>query len=204
MPRKSQGAKKTVTERFEVLVRDLVAELKKHYGARLVSAVVFGSVGRGSPRPDSDVDVLVVAEPLPDGRMPRVRDFGAVKNALAARLASLAGEGIHTTLAPIFKTPAEVRRGSLLFLDIIDDGRVLFDRSGFWRDFIQDFQERLRRLGGSKDHHGRSLVLGPEAGLQGGRDLRDMTNSSLAVSYLKKATDRLAILRVLQHKKAYS
>jgi len=31
-----------------------------------------------------------------------------------------------------------------------------------------------------------------------------MTNSSLAVSYLKKATDRLAILRVLQQKKAYS
>jgi len=69
MPRKSRRAKKTVTERFEVLVRDLAAELKKHYGARLVSAVVFGSVGRGSPRPDSDVDVLVVAEPLPDGRI---------------------------------------------------------------------------------------------------------------------------------------
>ena len=31
-----------------------------------------------------------------------------------------------------------------------------------------------------------------------------MTNSSLAVSYLKKATDRLAISRVLQQKKAYS
>jgi len=124
--------------------------LKKHYGARLVSAVVFGSVGRGSPRPDSDVDVLVVAEPLPDGRMPRVRDFAAVKNALAARLANLAKEGIHTTLAPIFKTPAEVRRGSLLFLDMIDNGRVLFDRNGFWRDFIQDFQERLRRLGARK------------------------------------------------------
>ncbi len=31
-----------------------------------------------------------------------------------------------------------------------------------------------------------------------------MTNSSLAVSYLKKATDRLAILQVLQQKKAYS
>ncbi len=150
MPRKSQRAKKTVTEQFEVLVRDLAAELKKHYGARLVSAVVFGSVGRGSPRPDSDVDVLVVAEPLPDGRMPRVRDFVAVKHAVAARLASLAEEGIHTTLAPIFKTPAEVRRGSLLFLDMIDDGRVLFDRSGFWRDFIQDFQERLRRLGARK------------------------------------------------------
>ena len=31
-----------------------------------------------------------------------------------------------------------------------------------------------------------------------------MTNSSLAVSYLKKATGRLAFLRVLQQKKAYS
>ena len=149
MPRRSPGAK-SVRKMFDLLLRELAAELKRYYGARLVSAVVFGSVGRGTPRPDSDVDLLVVADPLPDGRMPRMREFAAVKRALAGRLGSLAEKKVHTTLAPVFKTRAEVRRGSLLFLDMIDDGRVLFDRDGFWKDFIRDFQERLRQLGARK------------------------------------------------------
>ena len=148
----SRGAagRDDVRPRFTALLRELAAELKKHYGARLVAAVVFGSVGRDAPRTDSDVDLLVVADPLPDGRMKRVRDFAPVKKALAGRLAGLAEEGIHTTVAPVFKTPAEVRRGSLLFLDMIDDGRVLFDRAAFWKDFIRQFQARLRRLGARK------------------------------------------------------
>jgi predicted nucleotidyltransferase len=31
------------------------------YGDRLVSLVVFGSVGRKTVRPDSDIDILIVA-----------------------------------------------------------------------------------------------------------------------------------------------
>jgi hypothetical protein len=147
---RSVKGREAVQKKFAVLVRELAARLQAHYGRRLVSAVVFGSVGRGTPRRDSDVDILIVADPLPDGRMPRVEDFGPVKKALAERLRLLAEEGIHTTLAPVFKTRAEVRRGSLLFLDMLDDGRILFDRAGFWRNFTRDFRRRLRRLGARK------------------------------------------------------
>jgi hypothetical protein len=33
---------------------------------------------------------------------------------------------------------------------MIEDGRVLFDRRGFWRSFIRSFQRRLDRLGARK------------------------------------------------------
>jgi hypothetical protein len=82
--------------------------------------------------------------------MSRVDEFRSVKKALAPRLESMAGRGIFTTLAPVFKTPAEVQAGSLLFLDMIDDGRILFDRSGFWERYMADFRNRLRRLGARK------------------------------------------------------
>src|SRR5262245_33313145 len=88
MSRRAAG-RDDVRPSFRLLLRELAAELKKHYGARLVAAVVFGSVGRGVPRADSDVDLLIVADPLPDGRMARVRDFVPVKKALAGRLAGL-------------------------------------------------------------------------------------------------------------------
>jgi len=137
-------------KRYEGLLRDLLRRLKKLYRQRLVSVVVFGSVGRGAPRPDSDIDILIVAQPLPRGRMARVREFAAIDEAMSGKMSRLAKEGMFPSLAPIFKTPEEVGRGSLLFLDMIEDGRVLFDPSGFWNEYMKEFQVRLQRLGARK------------------------------------------------------
>src|SRR4029450_4724150 len=137
-------------KKFEGLLEDLLARLKKLYRQRLVSVVVFGSVGRGAPRPDSDIDILIVARPLPQGRMARVREFAAIDEAMSGKMSRLAREGIFPSLAPIFKTPDEVGRGSLLFLDMIEDGRVLFDPSGFWNEYMKEFQRRLHRVGAGK------------------------------------------------------
>ena len=46
--------------------------------------------------------------------------------------------------------------------------------------------------------------MGLEAGLQAGRNFRDMTNSSLAKSYLKKALVRVRLLPILLKEGAYS
>ena len=59
-------------QRYDRLLDRLLAELKAQYGDRLVAVAVFGSVGRGTPRHDSDVDLLIVARDLPDGRFARV------------------------------------------------------------------------------------------------------------------------------------
>src|ERR1035437_7220184 len=113
---------------IEHLLGRLLGICQTFYGQRLVSLVVFGSVGRGTSRPDSDIDLLVVADPLPDGRIPRMREFDAVeRSAVSGRSANSANR-----LSPLFKTPAEVRRGSPLFLDMLDDGRLLYYRGGLF------------------------------------------------------------------------
>jgi len=89
---------------IEHLLGRLNGACQSFYGDRLVSLVVFGSVGRGTPRPDSDVDLLVVADPLPDGRIPRVREFDEVERSVVG---TGSVEGAHR-LSSIFKTPAEV------------------------------------------------------------------------------------------------
>ncbi len=50
-------------------------------------------------------------------------------------------------ISPVFKTPEEVARGSALFLDIVEDGRILFDREGFFAHFRERFRQRLSQLG---------------------------------------------------------
>ena len=143
-------------ERFEEVLESLRAESARHYGGALITLGVFGSVGRGTPGPYSDIDALIIAEPMPAGRLRRVEDFAGVEDALGPALESAARAGCHTTVSPVFKTPAEVAAGSLLFLDMIDDIRLLVDRGDFFRQHLSSFAQRLTQLGTRRIRRGSS------------------------------------------------
>lgn len=127
---------------FDLLLTILTQAVKEHYGPRLVSVAVFGSIARRTPGPTSDVDVLVVADPLPRGRISRVEDFEPVETSVAGRVEELRGAGLDTRLSPVFRTPAEVQQyGGPIFLDMTEHVLLLHDPSGFLRDYL----DRLRR-----------------------------------------------------------
>ena len=71
------------------------------YGDRLISLAIFGSVGRGAPRPDSDIDVLIVADPLPRGRLARVPEFGHVESTLAGLVSEVNARGVFPEWSPV-------------------------------------------------------------------------------------------------------
>ena len=123
------------------LLNRLTSLCKDHYGERLISLAVFGSVGRGTPRPDSDIDLLLVIKGLPLGRITRVKEFAAIETALG-----MAIQG-RIELSPVFKTPEEIANGSPLFLDMVEDVRMLFDRDDFFKNILKNLKERLQRLG---------------------------------------------------------
>ena len=129
------------------LLRDAVAACRCHYGSRLLALAVYGSVGRGKPRPDSDIDLLLVATDLPDGPSARNEEFAAVRTALAPRLAAAARAGLHPELSPVFKTRAELARGTPLLLDMTEDARILHDPDGCLADALQRVRRRLGELG---------------------------------------------------------
>lgn len=131
----------------EEIERALLAECQRFYGKRLVSLVIYGSVARGTFSLDSDLDLLVVADPLPKGRIPRVREFEQVEAALRPDFARCKSAGWHIRLSPIFKAPAEVEAGSPLFLDMVEDARILFDRDGLFAARLDRLRERLYQLG---------------------------------------------------------
>jgi predicted nucleotidyltransferase len=135
---------------FEALLPAIAEACRATYRERLVSLVVFGSVARGTPKSDSDIDLLVVADGLPKGRTRRMREFGAVKQLLAPELARAAAAGVTTRLSVIFKTRDEVEAGSPLFFDMTEDARFLHDRDGFMQQSLQDLRARLARLGAKR------------------------------------------------------
>jgi len=141
-------------ERFDELQRELLSEIRSYYKDRLVSVVLFGSVARGTQRFESDLDLLVIAEDLPRGRMRRVREFMRVEERLEPFLAALKTCGIHTFLSPVIKSPEEALKGSPLFLDMVEDAKILFDRNGFFAGILERLRRRLMSLGARRRWRG--------------------------------------------------
>lgn len=128
----------------------LTSLCQKHYEERLISLAVFGSVGRGTARPDSDIDLLLVIKDLPTRRIARVREFAAIETALGIPAES------RMEISPIFRTPEEIERGSPLLLDMVEDARVFFDRDGFLKSALKDLKERLQKLGARRIWQGNA------------------------------------------------
>lgn len=151
-------------ERFKELQDKLLAEVKSFYGDRLVSFVVFGSVARETYRFDSDIDLLIIAEGLPKGRMKRVAQFLTVEDRIETFLESLQKEGMNTYISPVFKTPEEAEMGSPLFLDMVEDASILFDRNGFFSKVLERLRNRLKELGAKRVWKGNAWywVLKPD------------------------------------------
>ena len=146
----------TLLRRYDELLERLLLALREHYGRRLVACAVFGSVGRGTPRYDSDVDLLLVIRGLPRGRFNRVEEFLPVEARLEPALKAHDPQGASVALAPVFKTPEEVEAGSLLFLDMVEDARILYDPEGFLAGCFERLRTRLRQLGSRRIRRGNA------------------------------------------------
>ncbi|MEW6611385.1 MAG: nucleotidyltransferase family protein [Pseudomonadota bacterium] len=97
-------------EQFSTLQTALHRACLDYYGERLVSLAVFGSVARGTMRPDSDIDCLIVAAPLPRGRMARMREFAAIKTAMDDALRAAGRRGVQPPSPRCPKPPAKYGR----------------------------------------------------------------------------------------------
>lgn len=143
---------------FDILLGYLLDACRRHYGDRLVSLAVFGSVGRRTARHDSDVDLLIVADDLPDGRVARVADFRGVESALTPALRDARDAGLSPWLSPVFKTPSELRQGTPLLLDMVEDARILVDREDVLRATLDALRSRLEQSGARRIWKGNAWI----------------------------------------------
>jgi predicted nucleotidyltransferase len=146
----------TLAAAFDAILAATVDVCRRHYGDRLVALAVFGSVGRGTMRSNSDIDLLLVVDPLADGRVARVEEFIAVERALAETLAEARRRGVETELSPVFRTPSELAHGSPLLLDMTEDARLLHDPQGVLAEALQKVRERLAALGARRIRRGNA------------------------------------------------
>jgi predicted nucleotidyltransferase len=119
-------------EDHKKMLSQIVTDLQEGLGERLMAVVLYGSRARGQAGQASDWDVFIIASDLPVQFWER--------HILLKRFLPAAYRGAISLLA---KTPQEFEEKiSSIYLDIAQDGQILFDSKGYARRRLAD----LRRL----------------------------------------------------------
>jgi predicted nucleotidyltransferase len=142
-------------EPYRSLVARLLHGLLKVFNDRLVSVVVFGSVARGDARRDSDIDLIIVVEELPKSRFKRLELFEKAEEDAERLLEEFRGKGFNTDFSPILLTVEEARKHRPIYLDVLVDGVIIYDRNRFMESVLREVAEKLRALGAARIRVGK-------------------------------------------------
>jgi hypothetical protein len=120
---------------------ELILELAAHYratlGQRLVALASFGSRARGDSRPDSDLDLLLIAEGLDDDLFER---------ASAVRAPRLRPDDPAVSVRAL--TPREYERDiAPMDLDIALDAQLHHDRDAYLAGRLDIIRQRIAEAG---------------------------------------------------------
>lgn len=107
-------------------------DLLEFYRENIISIVLYGSVARGDCHEGSDINLLAVFKELPERRKERYKSIEMALKSVNRDLISLfKKEGILTNINVLIKSMEEMEGYSSLFLDMTQDGVILYDRDWF-------------------------------------------------------------------------
>jgi len=133
---------KGILERFLEL-------LKETFGDSLISLVLYGSVARGEAKADSDIDILLILRDPPNNYHRRLDQVLGVQSDLereevfktmSRRL------GIEPFLSHIILSKEEADENRYIYLDMVEDAKILYDRDNFFARRLEGIRKRLREL----------------------------------------------------------
>lgn len=137
---------------YEPLLDQLVYQIQTRLGENVVSVVLYGSVARGQAGPESDVDLLLVLEGASSVYRERLQPILSILRELRRQSCwkSLEDQGISPSLSVLVLSQEEADQNRLLYLDMIEEARILVDRNDFFQHRLDVLEKRLRKLGARK------------------------------------------------------
>lgn len=144
---------RSIEQLSDPLVRRLLTalrtELVLRHGTALRSLVLFGSRARGDPRPQSDIDLLLVADDPrhPDG-LAGVREAFEQSSDYREWVAQRGTPEIGL----VGLTPAAALESRYLYLDLVEEAVFVYDQGDFMRRKLEGLRARLRELGSYRVH----------------------------------------------------
>lgn len=139
-----------VKEDYLPLLHFAISRLVEYFGRDLMAIVLFGSVARGDTRPESDIDLLVIASGLSRNYGERLR---LLRRLMAGseklRLTIWKEKGLYPLYDFIALRPEELRAKHPLLLDLVEDAIPIIDK-GVFKERIEGLRAELRRRGAKR------------------------------------------------------
>ena len=120
------------------ILKETVARARSLFGDDLRSVVLYGSRARGNARPDSDFDLLIIADSLPNERQRREPALDI------AEVGFDYGVSIQVLLATPEEAEQAVATGAPLMFEIYDAHRLIYDHEGFFLHLVRRFAGQLQ------------------------------------------------------------
>jgi predicted nucleotidyltransferase len=129
----------------------VTVRLVEFFWSKLISLIVFGSVARGKAEMESDVDVLVVADGLPERYSERLVLIRKVLSGVESiRMRMWEKDGVYPLIDVIALTPQEASINHPFYLDMAGEAVVIFDRGDFMKNKLEVLERKLCEIGARK------------------------------------------------------
>ncbi|MCK4487189.1 MAG: nucleotidyltransferase domain-containing protein [Desulfobacterales bacterium] len=137
---------------YKGLLDIFIQMVQKALGDQVVSIVLYGSVARRMARPDSDVDLLLILRDASSSYWERLQPFLPILRQLRKESCwtRLEREGLTPFLSLLVLSLGEAKENRYIYLDMIEEARILMDREGFFRRKLESLRQRLQELGAQK------------------------------------------------------
>jgi len=138
---------------YERLLKHFLALVKEEYRDGIISVVLYGSVARGDAESTSDLDLILVIEDPPSLYEKSTQRFILkVEDSLKSseEFRNLVKRGLYPELKPIILSRSEANMNRYIYLDMIEDANILFDKNNFFKERLEILKRRLKELGSKK------------------------------------------------------
>ena len=154
-----EAATSAVTDSFVRKVCERLLEaFSKVFTENLVSLVLFGSYARFEAKCSSDVDVLLVLEEVPDNRFELHKKLDEVEVRLKPLYKELGSMGYTPVLSPIVLDRKIAATFRPIYLDIVEDGVIIYDKGGFFSATLRKLKVKLDELCAKRVRVGKKWV----------------------------------------------
>jgi predicted nucleotidyltransferase len=137
---------------YRNLLNVFVDSVQQEQGDQVVSVVLYGSVARGTAGPGSDVDLLLILREAPLEYWKRLQPLLRVLRRLRKEQCwkTLEEQGWTPFVSVMVLSLEEAKQNRYLYLDMLDEAKILVDKDGFFRAKLASLRQRLKELGAKK------------------------------------------------------